>query len=93
MIIPLLANCIEYGYHRAAGTNRVDEMRLTESAEECQVLCHQNIKCKWFAWKDRGNPKGCWLLDKKGSNKDSSYGRGATGPPFCKGIILLAKIN
>ena len=86
-------NCIEYGYHWAADTNRVDEMKLTDSAVECQVLCYQNDKCKWFAWKDLGNPNGCWLLDRKGSYTDSSYGRGATGPPFCQGITLIAMIN
>ena len=83
--------CIEYGYHWLGGHYSVADKMFADSARKCQALCNENDTCKWFAWRDAGDPNGCWLLGKKGSTQNIDYGRdlGATGPKFCEGNIWV----
>ena len=87
--------CIEYGYHWLGGHYSVADKMFADSAKKCQALCNENDICKWFAWRDAGDPNGCWLLGKKGSTQNIDYGRdlGATGPKFCEGNIWVGKLS
>lgn len=79
--------CIERGYLWLGGTTTVGKDLQIETPELCQLLCNATDECNWFGWRDLSNPTGCWLLDKKGSDKRIDNGRdqGATGPKNCIG--------